>query len=216
MNKEIKVIIADDQPIFRTGLRQIVESEGIKIIAEASNGKEAIEKIKEYKPEIAILDINMPQVDGLGVFNEIRNSKIGTKVIFLTAHENEKIFNKAMDMGAYGYVLKENASLDLIECIKSVSNEIYYVSPSVSNLLINRNKKRREFEEKNPGIHSLTEAERKVLKMISEHKSSKEIADEMFISSRTVDKHRENIGNKLSLQGSNAILKFAIENKSNI
>jgi DNA-binding NarL/FixJ family response regulator len=216
MEKIIKVIIADDHPIFRTGLRQIVESESIKILAEASNGKEAIEKIKEYKPDIAILDINMPQVDGLGVFDGIRKLKLETKVIFLTAHENERIFNKALDMGAYGYVLKENASQDLIECINTVMNEDYYVSPTVANLLINRNRKRREFEEKNTGINSLTDAERKVLKMISEQKSSKEIADEMFVSSRTIDKHRENISNKLNIHGSNALMKFAIDNKSSI
>jgi DNA-binding NarL/FixJ family response regulator len=216
MGRIINVIIADDHPIFRAGLRQIVESDVRKISAEASNGEEALEKIKELQPDIAILDINMPLMDGLGVLEGIKKSNINTRAIILTAHQNEKIFNKAMDMGAYGYVLKENASSDLIECIHTVSKDEYYISPIISNLLFNRNKKKKEFEEKFPEINSLTDLERKILKMIAEQKSSKEIADELFISSRTVDKHRENISHKLNIHGCNAILKFAIDNKSSI
>lgn len=216
MFKEIKVIIADDHPIFREGLRQIIESSGIKITAEASNGEEALELIKEHNPDISILDINMPLMDGLAVLGEVKKIKSETKAIFLTGHKNEGIFNRAMDMGAYGYVLKENASSDLIDCIHTVFKDEYYISPIISNLLFNRNKRRKDFEETNPGINSLTEIEHKVLKMIADSKSSKEIADELFISHRTVEKHRENISNKLNIHGNNAILKFAIDNKSSI
>jgi len=216
LNKEIKIVIADDHPIFRAGLKQIIESDGIKVTAEASNGEEALKIINEHKPDIAVLDINMPVMDGLGVLEGIKKSNVNMKAIILTAHQNEKIFNKAMDTGAYGYVLKENASSDLIDCIHSVSKDEYYISPIISNLLFNRNKKKKEFEEKFPEIYSLTDVERKILKMIADSKSSKEIADELFISPRTVDKHRENISHKLNIHGSNAILKFAIENKSSI
>jgi DNA-binding NarL/FixJ family response regulator len=158
----------------------------------------------------------MPVLDGLGVLDEMRKIKLNTKSIILTAHQNEKIFNKAMDMGAYGYVLKENASSDLIDCIHTVSKDEYYISPIISNLLFNRNKKKKEFEERFPEINSLTDIERKILKMIADSKSSREIADALFISPRTVDKHRENISHKLNIHGCNAILKFAIDNKSSI
>lgn len=216
MNKDIKVIIADDHPIFRTGLKQIIETAGIKVTAEAANGEEALKIINENKPDIAVLDINMPLLDGLGVLEGIKKLKLKPKSIILTAHQNEKIFNRAMDLGVYGYVLKENASEDLIDCIEAVSKDEYYISPIMSNLLVNRNRKKKEFEENNPGVNSLSDLERKVLKMISEQKSSKEIADELFISPRTVDKHRENISHKLNIHGNNALLKFAIENKSSI
>ena len=215
MNK-INVIIADDHPIFRAGLKQIVESSGIKVKAEASNGKEACEAIKEHSPDVAILDINMPEKDGLEVLKAIRKHKISTKAIMMTFHKNEKIFNQAMDAGAHGYILKENASSDLIECIHSVCRGDYYISPTISNLLLSRNRRRTDFEEQNPGINHLTEIERKILKMIAEQKTSKEIADELFVSPRTVEKHRENISHKLDIHGNNAILKFALDNKSSI
>jgi len=216
MNKEIKIIIADDHPIFRAGIKQITESTVIKIIGEASNGEEALKIINELKPDAAILDIDMPVIDGLGVLNEIKKLKIDTKTVFLTVHKNEKIFNKAMDSGAYGYVLKENASSDLIDCIRSVIKGEYYISPIISNLLFNRIKRKKDFEINHPEISNLTVVERKILKMIAEQKSSKEIADELYISHRTVEKHRENISSKLNIHGSNAILKFAIENKSSL
>lgn len=216
MKKNITIIIADDHTIIREGLAKILESEGFKVIAQASNGNKAISVIKEHKPDAAVLDINMPEKDGLAVLKEIRKSKIETKAIMLTAHDNEKIFNTAMDAGAYGYLLKEDASSDLTECLHKVIKGEYYISPAISNLLINRNKKRKEFEENNPGINSLSETERTVLKLIADTKSTKEIAEDLFVSERTVEKHREHIGNKLGIHGSNAILKFALDNKSNL
>ena len=214
MNNEISIIIADDHPIFRAGIKQITESTGIKIIGEASDGEEALKLINELRPDAAVLDIDMPVIDGLGVLAEIKKLKIDIKIIFLTVHKNEKLFNKAMDTGAYGYVLKENASSDLIDCIRSVIKGEYYISPIISNLLFNRNKRKKEFVENHPEIYHLTDIERKILKMIADLKSSKEIADELFISHRTVEKHRENISNKLNLQGSLSLVKFAIEYKS--
>lgn len=216
MNQEIKVIIADDHPIFRDGLKYIIESSGIKVLGEAVNGEEALNFIDKYKPDVAVLDIEMPLLDGLGVLEGMRKIKSKSKGVLITVHKNEKIFNRAMDIGACGYVLKDNASSDLIDCIKTVYRGEYYISPIISSLLINRNKKVVEFEEKHSGINSLTLMERQILKMIAEHKSSNEIADALFISPRTVDKHRENIGHKLNLHGSNALLKFALDNKSSI
>ncbi len=212
MGDEIKLVIADDHPIFRNGLRQIIEPEsGIKIIAESDNGQKALEQINELNPDIAILDIDMPKMTGLEVLKELRNSP--AKVIFLTMYAEEDIFNEAMNLGIKGYVLKDSAVNDIIECIFSVYNDNYYISPSVSNFLMNRRKKLSELRNNNPNLEKLTNTEKKILKYIAENKTSKDIANVLFLSFRTVENHRSNISNKLNLKGSHSLIKFAIENK---
>ncbi len=209
----IKIIIADDHPIFRGGLRQIISAEkSIDIIGEADNGEKALEIILENKPDIAILDIDMPKKTGLDVLRNLKDSK--TKIIFLTMYAEEDIFDEAMNLGIKGYVLKDSAVNDIIECILSVNEDNYYISPNVSNLLVNRRNKARNLIKKNPELGNLTKTERNILKFISENKTSKEIADILFLSHRTVENHRTNISNKLNLRGSHSLLKFAIENKS--
>jgi len=213
MSKTIKIVIADDHPIFRNGLRQILEADSrIDIIGEADNGEKALEVINEKKPDIAILDIDMPKKTGLDVLRAMKD--LNTKVIFLTMYAEEDIFDEAMNLGIKGYVLKDSAVNDIIECILSVSNDDYYISPSVSNFLVNRRKKHNELKNSNPALEKLTPTEKKILKFISENKTSKEIADILFLSHRTVENHRTNISYKLQLKGSHSLLKFAIENKS--
>lgn len=213
MPDKIKIIIADDHPIFRGGLRQIISAEkSIDIIGEADNGEKALEIILEKKPDIAILDIDMPKKTGLDVLRNLKDSK--TKTIFLTMYAEEDIFDEAMNLGIKGYVLKDSAVNDIIECILSVNEDNYYISPNVSNLLVNRRNKARNLIKKNPELGNLTKTERNILKFISENKTSKEIADILFLSHRTVENHRTNISNKLNLRGSHSLLKFAIENKS--
>ncbi|MBS1550477.1 MAG: response regulator transcription factor [Bacteroidetes bacterium] len=213
MPDRIRIIIADDHPIFRGGLRQIISADKtIEIIGEADNGEKALELIQELKPDIAVLDIDMPKKTGLDVLRALENSK--TKIIFLTMYAEEDIFDEAMDLGIKGYVLKDSAVSDIIECILSVNEDNYYISPNVSNLLVNRRNKSKNLIKKNPELGSLTKTERNILKYISENKTSKEIAEVLFLSHRTVENHRTNISNKLNLRGSHSLLKFAIENKS--
>lgn len=213
MIKEIRVIIADDHPIFRSGLRQIIESEKkIKIIGEADNGERALEMIREKSPDIAILDIDMPKMTGLQVLKNLKEEK--TKIIFLTMYAEEDIFDEAMNFGIKGYVLKDSAVNDIIECISTVNDDNYYISPSVSNFLINRRKKLKELRDNVPALDHLTVTEKKILKFISENKTSRDIANILFLSPRTVENHRANISNKLNLKGSHSLVKFAIENKN--
>lgn len=213
MPDRIRIIIADDHPIFRGGLRQIISADKtIEIIGEADNGEKALELIHELKPDIAVLDIDMPKKTGLDVLRALENSK--TKIIFLTMYAEEDIFDEAMDLGIKGYVLKDSAVSDIIECILSVNEDNYYISPNVSNLLVNRRNKSKNLIKKNPELGNLTKTERNILKYISENKTSKEIAEVLFLSHRTVENHRTNISNKLNLRGSHSLLKFAIENKS--
>ncbi|MEP7145459.1 MAG: response regulator transcription factor [bacterium] len=213
MNSKIKIIIADDHPIFRNGLRQIIEAENkIKILGEADNGLKAFELINELKPDIAVLDIDMPKKTGLEILRELKNTD--TKIIFLTMYAEEDIFDEAMNLGIKGFVLKDSAVNDIIECIFSVHDDRYYISPSVSNFLINRRKKLKDMKNNNPRLQNLTLAEKKILKFIAENKTSKEIGEVLFVSYRTVENHRANISCKLSLKGSHSLVKFAIENKA--
>ena len=213
MDKVIKIVIADDHPIFRNGLKQIIDfDKRIKIIGEADNGQKALELITELKPDVAILDIDMPKKTGLEVLKELKDSDV--KIIFLTMYAEEDIFEEAMNHGIKGFVLKDSAVSDIVDCIFSVHEDRYYISPSVSNFLINRRKKLKELKNNNPLLQNLTMSEKKILKFISENKTSKEIADILFISYRTIENHRANISGKLNLKGSHGLVKFAIENKA--
>ena len=213
MDKVIKIVIADDHPIFRNGLKQIIDfDKRIKIIGEADNGQKALELITELKPDVAILDIDMPKKTGLEVLKELKD--IDVKIIFLTMYAEEDIFEEAMNHGIKGYVLKDSAVSDIVDCIFSVHEDKYYISPSVSNFLMNRRKRLNELKNNNPLLQNLTMSEKKILKYISENKTSKEIADILFISYRTIENHMANISGKLNLKGSHSLVKFAIENKA--
>lgn len=213
MSKSIKIVIADDHPIFRGGLKQLLSvEESIDIIGEADNGEKVLELINELNPDIAILDIDMPKKTGLEVLRELKSSPV--KVIFLTMYADEDIFEEAMNLGIKGYVLKDSTVTDITDCIKSVIENRYYISPTVSNFLVNRKKKLNELRNNNPKLDRLTPSEMTILKYISENKTSKEIAEILFLSYRTIENHRTNISNKLDLKGSHSLLKFAIENKS--
>ena len=163
MSKTIKIIIADDHPIFLSGLKQILAADNtIEIIGEAYNGEKSIELVNELKPEIAILDIDMPKKTGLEALKELVDSD--TKFIFLTMYAEEDIFDEAMNLGIKGYVLKDSAVNDIIECIHTVYDNKYYISPSVSNFLINRKKRFNELRNNNPMIEQLTPSEKTILK----------------------------------------------------
>lgn len=217
MDKTLNVLIADDHPIFRQGLVKILESEKtIKLVGECGNGLEALQKIKETKPEIAILDISMPKLNGLEIVREIKNDGRNSEFIILTMYDDEEYFNEAMDYGVKGYLLKDDAASDLIACIQAVALGKYYVSPNISEYLLNRKFQIKEVQKKNPGLQCLSEMEKQVLKLISENKTSRQIGEKLFISYRTVQNHRNNICRKLGFKGYNKLLQFSLENKSYI
>jgi two-component system, NarL family, response regulator DegU len=217
LENKIRIIMADDHPIFRSGLRQMIEEdENIKILGEADNGQGAIDLIKELNPDIALLDIDMPQKTGLEVLRELKNIKQNPKVIFLSVFADEDIYDEAMELGICGYVLKDSAVSDIIECIYKVYEGNYYISSSLSNLLVNKKSKAKKLTEQLPLIEQLTKSEKQILKFISEGRTTKEISEMLDISFKTAENHRTNISNKLGLKGSNSLLKFAIENKSQL
>jgi DNA-binding NarL/FixJ family response regulator len=215
--EKITIIIADDHPIVRKGLRETIEEESnFMVLAEVDNGQKAIEAIEKLSPKVVILDVDMPVMNGFEVARAIREKRLATEIIFLTMHRDEDLFNEAIDLGAKGFVLKDSALTDMIECIKTVAASQHYASHALTSFLINRSRRAIGLSEKQPSIHDLTPTERRVLRLIAENLSTREIAEQLFISPRTVEKHRENICQKLALQGSHSLLKFALQHKSQL
>jgi DNA-binding NarL/FixJ family response regulator len=213
----ITIVIADDHPIVRKGLRETLEEESnFIVLAEVDNGQKAIEAVEKFNPKVTILDIDMPVMNGFDVARVICEKKLPTEIIFMTMHRDEDLFNEAIDLGAKGFVLKDSALTDIIECVKTVAASQHYTSHALTSFLINRSRRAIGLSEKQPSINDLTQTERRVLKLIAENLTTKEIGEQLFISPRTVEKHRENICQKLNLQGSHSLLKFALQHKSQL
>lgn len=217
MSNEITIILADDHPIVRKGLREVIEEDRrLRVVAEANNGREAVEAIEKFSPQVTILDIDMPVMNGFETAREIKRRKLKTEIIFLTMHRDEDLFNEAIDLGAKGFVLKDSALIDIIECVKAVAASEHYASHALTKFLINRSRRAVGLTERQPTVNDLTPTERRILKLIAENMTSKEIGEEIFISLRTVEKHRQNICQKLNLQGSHSLFKFALQHKSEL
>jgi len=214
MSEHLKVLIADDHPLFRKALRQIIESDSrFEVVHEMENGEEVLTLLDEELPDIVVLDVDMPKLNGIEVARAIQKKELLVDVIFITMYKDEYMFNKAMDLGVRGYILKESAVSDITSGIRTVAEGKYYISPSISEYLVRRSGRSTTLPAHQRGIVDLTPTERRVLKLIAENKTSKEIAGGMSISPKTVERHRENISNKLNLHGAHTLLKFALENK---
>jgi DNA-binding NarL/FixJ family response regulator len=217
MEDKLKILIADDHPIFRRGLREVMEEDaGLLIVGEAGNGLIALQQIEQLQPDIAVLDIDMPQLSGFEVVKELQRKNLPVKIIFLTMHRDEDLFNEALSLGARGYVLKDSAATEAVACIHTVAGGQHYISPVISTYLVRRSERLAAFAQETAGLSALTPAELRVLKLIATNKTSREIASELFLSYRTVENHRSNICQKLNLRGSHALVKFAFEHKSQL
>jgi DNA-binding NarL/FixJ family response regulator len=217
MDAETRIIIADDHPIFRRGLRAVVETQAhLKVVADAADGDTALALISEHEPDVAILDLDMPGQDGFAVTRSLTDQGLAVAVIILTMHDNESLFNKALDLGVKGFVLKDSALPEIIDCIKAVAAGRNYISPQLSTYLVSRGERSAALPHTTPGIRDLTPAEQNILRLIAAEKMSRQIAVELHISVRTVERHRANICDKLNLHGSNALIRFAIAHKSEL
>ena len=213
----IRLLIADDHPLLRAGLRQVIAiDEHIQVIAEASDGATALDLLAAQKPDVAVLDIEMPQLTGFALLRELRARQIPTAVVFLTMYHDEEMFNEALDLGAMGYVLKDSATTDIIGAIRAAATGQPFISPAIATYLFARSNRATTTTSALPGLDDLTPTERRVLRLIAENKTSKEIASELFISYRTVENHRANICQKLDLKGSHSLLKYAFDHKSQL
>jgi DNA-binding NarL/FixJ family response regulator len=215
MNQEVTILVVDDHPLLRHGLRDVIGNNSrFKIIGEASDGEEALRQITCLKPQIAILDIDMPRLNGLEAIRSIRELPFLVKVIILTMYKEEDMFNAAMDLGVKTYVLKENAANDIMVALEKTDRDEGFVSALMLKAGQRRSDRVRELLLSRPQIESLTPAERRILKLIGEDYTSKEIAGRLNLSVRTVDNHRQHICNKLKLHGTHSLLKFAFDNSA--
>jgi len=211
------ITLADDHPVFRNGLRQIVEAESdFKVIGEACDGEKALEQIKALSPEVAILDISMPKLDGLAVADIVHEEGLPVKIVLVTMYREEKLFKKALEAGVKGYVLKDSAAIDIISCLNAVAAGENYTSPELTTYLIKRVRKVDIALTPQSSLDSLSDTERRLLSLIADCKTNKEMAQELFISVRTVETHRNNICKKLDVHGSHALMKFALDHKDHL
>lgn len=207
-------MIVDDHPLFRQGLRQAIGGDSrFEVIGEAEDGQVALERILELRPDVAVLDVNLPKLNGLEIAATLRAKKSKVNLVILTMLKDEQAFNKALNLGIHGYVLKENAADEILNCIAAVSRSEAYVSPSLTDFLLRRRSRAESLASHKPGLEDLTVAEKRILKRVAQGKTNKEIAAELFISPRTVESHRSNICEKLELTGANRLLQFAFENR---
>jgi DNA-binding NarL/FixJ family response regulator len=214
MPETITVVIADDHPVFRKGLYDaMIRNTSYKVVGEAADGKEAYRLIKKLLPTLAILDIEMPGLNGLDVARRINDENLPVRVIILSMYDEQALFNKAIDAGVKGYILKESAVGDLLAGLSVVAEGKYYFSPTLTSFLVRRNLAQQSSDK--PTIHAanLTPTEQEILHLISESLSSREIAERLYVSLRTVETHRYNISHKLGLNGSYALLRYALGHK---
>ncbi|MBS4028003.1 MAG: response regulator transcription factor [Ignavibacteriales bacterium] len=216
VENKISLLIVDDHPIFRNGLKQLIEKDhSLNIVCEAGDGISALNLLQESEIAIAVSDVDMPNLNGIEVLKQSAQLNISTQFIFLTMYKDESIFNRIMDNGARGFVLKENAAEEILLCVHSVIEGNIFVSNSLSEFYSSW-KLRKKSSQKLPSIDDLTPTERKILHTLGEMKTSKEIAREFFISEKTVENHRTNISCKLELHGMHALIKFAVEHKTTL
>ena len=208
-----KIIIADDHPIFRSGIKEVVKNiPFLEWKGEASDGVAAYQLILSTQADIAILDLEMPLLSGLDICQKFQHEKNSTRFIILTMHKEKHFFEKAMEVGVMGYLLKDNAVEELITCIETVVRGQQYVSAQIERYLV-ESKEKANFGEVTELLKQLSPTEKVLLKLIAEEKTSPEIANLLFISSNTVENHRYNINKKLGLEGKNSLLKFAMKYK---
>jgi DNA-binding NarL/FixJ family response regulator len=211
----MKLLIADDHPIFRKGLKGIIlESFPDIEIYEAQNGTEAIEIIRSKTPDISILDINMPEINGLDVAQLVLKEKLHTRVIMLTMYKEKEMIRKAMLSGAHGYVLKDFAIDEIIDCIKKVTENEKYIGRNLHSYyseITYEDKKKQKLMEL---LNGLSQSELKTLKLVSKNKSTKEISELLFLSEKTIENYRSKICQKLELPArNNSLLLWVSENK---
>ncbi len=203
-----RIIIADDHPITSIGTESFLKTMGYTIIGSYSNGVSCLNGILSHEPQIAIVDVNMPNMTGLEILEKLKLNKCKTKVILLTMHKEMSVFLKAKELGCMGYLIKDYAHLEMDICIKSVLNNKEFISNYIDQLEIDKQK-----NDTNDSVLTLTFAEKKVLELVAQQKSNKEVASLLYITEKTVEAHKRNISEKLQLpKEKNALLLWAIKN----
>ena len=210
MSKKVKVVIAEDHTILREGLKALLGSDpDLEVCGEADNGKDAIKLVQRLNPDIVLMDLSMPRIHGLEAIREIRKTNPTTKILVLTVHDDEEYISATLRSGASGYVLKNDSYNELLSSIKTVLRGKPYLSPAISQTIIQGYLDGKKSDDVRTGYETLTARERETLKLIAEGVRNKDIAEFMGISSKTAEKHRSNLMKKLDLHSVSAITAFA-------
>jgi len=214
MNTKVKIIIAEDHTILRAGLRALLSTQKeFEVIGEAGDGREAIRVADKLEPDLMLIDLSMPKLNGMEAIHEIKRRNPQIKVIALTVHKNEEYILAALEAGANGYVLKDASQGELFMAIQYVMTGKKYLSPSISEKIVEVFLENRQEGKEFSAWDTVTSREKEILKLIAEGYKNKDIADHLFISIKTVEKHRSNLMKKLDLHNTAALTTYAIEKK---
>ncbi len=207
----IRVLIVDDHALFRQGIRSLLESSGIaKVVGEAGTGREAVTKTRQYRPDVVIMDIGMPDMNGLEASRLITKEMSDVRVVILTVHASDEYFFEALNSGASGYVLKEAAFNDLQMALEALQDDGVFLYPSLTRKLVQDYLRRMGSGEERAAYETLSPREREILQFIAEGFTNNEIADRLVISINTVQTHRSHIMEKLNLHSRAELMKYAI------
>ncbi|HEY6269511.1 MAG TPA: response regulator transcription factor [Candidatus Acidoferrum sp.] len=213
--KRLRILVADDHELVRHGIRGLLcARRGWRVIGEAVNGREAVEKAIKLKPDVAIVDISMPHLDGLQVTRQIRKATPNTKVVVLTMHESDQMVRLVLDAGALGYVLKSDLATNLVKAVKNVCAERLFLTPRVSDIVLKgflKTGNQANVREHSPVRPSPREVE--IIRLLAEGRANKEIAAELGITIRTVETHRPRIMHKLGLHSLAELIHYAIRHE---
>ncbi|MCJ7616306.1 MAG: response regulator transcription factor [Desulfobacterales bacterium] len=212
MNKKKTVLIVDDHPLFRKGLKSHIESQSeFEVVGEAGDGKEGIKMAKKLRPDLVVMDLSLPDQSGIDVTRRIRSMLSETRITILSMHSKIEYITEALQAGAHGYVVKESAAERLVECLKVISKGEYYIDSSLSHKMAKNlmGSDEKEANVKDAAYRALTPREQQILRLLAQGLTAKDIAEQLFISHRTVGNHRSNIMNKLDLHSTMELVRYA-------
>jgi len=208
---KINVIIADDHAIIREGLKSLLENKGICVLGIAQNGREAVEKAIALKPDVMMMDISMPDLNGVEATARIKKEVPNTKIIALSMHSSKKIIDQMFAAGASGYILKESAFSELYNAIQDVLKGNYYLTPSIARMYVDSNGHAFSSSKQLPRFNKISKKEREILQLVAEGVKTRDIAEKLNVSVKTVETHRRNIMKKLNIFNVAGLTKFAIK-----
>ncbi len=209
--QQINIVIADDHTIVRQGLRKLLEEENyIKIIGEAENGRDAVQKVEKLKPDVIIMDIAMPILNGIEASRQIKQHNLKTKIVILSMHDHSRYIRELLSIGVSGYVLKDAASGDIIKAVLAAVKGDIYLSPSISSQVIEDYVEMNKKTSQEELYDTLTNREREVFQMVVEGYSTKKIAQTLCLSPSTIKSHRSNIMEKLKMNNISKLIQYAI------
>jgi DNA-binding NarL/FixJ family response regulator len=205
--------LADDHTIVRQGLAKLLDGDGnLCVIGEARNGREAVSKVEELRPDVVLMDIAMPVLNGIEATRQIKKASRNTKVIILSMHSHDRFISELFSLGASGYLLKDSTGNDIIRAINAAINGDTYLSPSISRRVVEDYISMKRVKSSEENLYAkLSNREREVFQMMAEGRSSREISDTLCVSMSTVKTHRANIMNKLEIENLSQLIQFAIE-----